>query len=72
MQTDRQDASAVGWDHQEKTQAHASQVDHKKVRGSVIWRNCPHYTFNCDALLVFYFNECFLLSHTTIDQQRTM
>lgn len=32
VQTDRQDASALGWDHQEKTPAHASQVDHKKVR----------------------------------------
>lgn len=32
VQTDRQDACAVGWDHKETTPAHASQVDHKKVR----------------------------------------
>lgn len=31
VQRDRQDASALGWDHVEKAPAHASQVDHKKV-----------------------------------------
>ena len=29
MQSDRQDKSAVGWDHQEKVEDHQSQKDHK-------------------------------------------
>ena len=33
VQTDRQDASAAGWDHVEKVEKHESQVDHKKGFG---------------------------------------
>lgn len=33
MQKDRQDKSAVGWDHHERPQVHESQVDHKKGFG---------------------------------------
>ena len=29
MQSDRQDKSAVGWDHQEKVEDHVSQKDYK-------------------------------------------
>lgn len=31
MQSDRQDKSAVGWDHHEGLNQHESQVDGKKV-----------------------------------------
>ena len=33
VQTDRQDKSALGWDHIEKVDKHESQVDHKKGFG---------------------------------------
>lgn len=31
VQSDRQDQSALGWDHHEAPQKHGSQLDHKKV-----------------------------------------
>lgn len=32
IQADRQDKSAVGWDHHEQLQRHESQTDHSKVK----------------------------------------
>jgi cortactin len=32
VQADRQDKSAVGWDHHERLQQHESQTDHSKVK----------------------------------------
>lgn len=38
VQADRQDKSAVGWDHHEQLQQHESQTDHNKVKMSGSFR----------------------------------
>lgn len=35
VQTDRQDKSAVGWEHHETLPQHDSQIDHKKASTNV-------------------------------------
>ena len=39
VQKDRQDKSAVGYDHSEEIPKHHSQTDHKKVKYS-LYSNC--------------------------------
>lgn len=38
VQADRQDKSAVGWDHHEQLHQHESQTDHNKVKMSGSFR----------------------------------
>lgn len=43
VQADRQDKSAVGWDHVEQVPRHHSQTDHKKVSHFITELLCHFY-----------------------------
>ena len=48
VQVDRQDKSAVGWDHHEGLHQHQSQTDHSKVKHYVLQNNSmPEFCENC-------------------------
>jgi hypothetical protein len=53
VQADRQDKSAVGWDHHEGLHQHQSQTDHSKVK-HVLQNNVSELCENCAYVAPLY------------------
>lgn len=58
VQVDRQDKSAVGWDHHEGLHQHQSQTDHSKVKYLMSFRiMCQNFSllFDLSSIMLYIF-----------------